>query len=313
MQIVECTKRNTGDSADRTRGDNQPFNDKQVEEWDVVVSDAGASSTWILANAPIPNAYSTHPDNPKLRCTGEYQVRRVDGSPIHFQVTVTYETPPPGSPLPEPEELPNDKRPEKREREPYLEEWSTLKTQEPIDVDIQGKAIATVVGEQFDPPLSIDVHDMQVTFGKNVDQRNDALIEAVGKMNADAFLGFDLFQCVIDSVNYKYLTDPDNNKPYWRQTVTVLIRTKVPPNFAPGDEGNVRKVWDLRVRAEGYKVFRIANDDKPVKAKDDRGEDVVSPALHDRATGEQIDDVKKAQWYRFIVRESVQFGPLNIN
>ena len=98
MAITSLTKRNTGDGVDRKKGETQAFEDRQTEEWDIVVSEAGYSSSRILAEAALPAAYSPHPDNPNLRCTGEHQVRRVDGSPIHFVAIRTYETPPPGSP-----------------------------------------------------------------------------------------------------------------------------------------------------------------------------------------------------------------------
>lgn len=311
MQIVSCTKRNTGDGVDRKKGELQQFEDRQVEEWDIVVDVAGASSSWIIANAPLPNYNSAHPDNSNLKCTGLHQIRRAEGSPIHFVAIVNYEGLPSGATeLPPGEDL--EKIPAQREREPYLEEWSTLKTQEPIDVTHLGEPICTVNGEQFDPPITIDVHDIQITYGKNVEQRNMALIEAVGKMNRDAFAGFDLFQCIIDSVNYKYLLDPKDNKTYWRQTVTVIVRTKFPPDFAPDDPGSLRKVWDTRIRAEGYKV-KVDGVEKPQNAKDGDGNQSATPVLHNRDTGKQIDDPKQAQWYRFITRESTQFGPLNID
>ena len=311
MAISSCTKRNSGDSVDRKKGETQAFEDRQTEEWDIVTDVAGYSSSRIIAEAPLPYPYSPHPDNPNLRCTGEHQIRRVDGSPIHFVAIVTYDTPPPGSALPEPQETPDDKRPEKRDREPYSEEWSTVKTQEPIDVDIQGKAICTVNGEQFDPPLTTDVYDIQMTFGKNVNQKNQALIEAVGRTNADNFEGFGQFQCVIDQVQYKYLLDPDSNKAYWRQTVTVMARTKVPPNFAPGDAGLLTKVWDLRVRAEGYKV-KVDGDDTPQNAKDGEGNPSAVPVLHDTTTGQIIDSPNNAQWYRFVLRTSANYAALQI-
>ncbi len=310
MQIVSCTKRNSGDGIDRKRGETQPFEDRQTEEWDIVVDTAGASSTWILQNAPLPNAYSPHPDNANLRCTGEHQIRREGGSPIHFVAVVTYETPPPGSALPEPQEVPSDKRPEKREREPYLEEWSTYKSQEQIDVDINGKPIATVVGEQFDPPVVEDVWDIQAVFGKNVDQKNQNLINARGHTNTDQFQGYAAGQCLIDSVNYKYFTDPDNNKSYWRQTVTVLIREP-----AKGNPQNIliADLWKKRIRAEGYKVFQNANDNEPVKAKDSDGEYATTPVLHNPASGQQIDDPTQAQWYFFRTKGETAFQPLKID
>ena len=310
MAIVELTKRNSGDGVDRKKGETQAFEDRQTEEWDIVVSEAGYSSTRILSEAALPAAYSPHPDNPNLRCTGEHQVRRVDGSPIHFVANVTYDTPPPGSPLPDPEEQ-QENKPEKRDREPYLEEWDTVESQEPIDIDIKGDAIATIVGEQFDPPIVDSVHDIQITFGKNVANRNDALIRARGHVNDGLFQGFGRGQCLLQSVKFKYLTDPDSNQTYWRQTVTILAR-EVPINNRGKEPVLGPDLWKKRVRAEGYKVFRTANSNEPVKAKDEEGQDVVSPALHNKTTGEQIDRVEDAQWYLFETKFSADFNALNI-
>jgi hypothetical protein len=305
MAIASCTKRNSGDSVDRKKGETQAFEDRQTEEWDIVTDVAGYSSSRIIAEAPLPNAYSPHPDNPNLRCTGEHQIRRVDRSPIHFVAIVTYETPPPGAPLPEPEELPDDKRPEKREREPYMEEWSSVKSQEPIDVDILGDPICTVNGEQFDPPITANVYDLQVTYGKNVDQRNQALQDAVGTVNNDPFEGYAAGRCLIDSVQLKYFLDPDSNKVYWRQTVTVSIRRKKAPDVPDIN------VWDTRIRAEGYKV-KVAGDDTPQNAKDGEGNPSAVPVLHDTTTGQLIENPSNAQWYIFETVESSNFAQLNI-
>lgn len=322
MAIVSLTKRNSGDGLDRKKGDTQPFEDRQTEEWDIVVDAAGYSSTRILQEAALPNAYSPHPDNPNLRCTGEHQIRRVEGSPIHFVAIVTYETPPPGSPLPEPEQLESDKKPQEREREPYLEEWSTVKSQEQIDVDVNGDPICTVNGEQFDPPVTEDVHDIQVVFGKNMNNRNQALIDAAGCTNTDVFLGYAPGQCMIDQVSCKYLTDPNNGNDYWRQTTTVLIRRTPPQN--PGNLQN-GDLWKKRIRAEGYIVnigtidnpeYRNARIDKATteaSPKEADGTESTTPKLHDPTTGEQIDDPKKAEWYYFRTRGEIAFQPLDID
>jgi hypothetical protein len=307
MAIASLTKRNSGDGLDRKKGDTQAFEDRQTEEWDIVVSEAGYSSTRILQEAALPAAYSPHPDNPNLRCTGEHQIRRVEGSPIHFVAIVTYETPPPGSPLPEPED-PQENRPEKRSREPYLEEWDTVESQEPIDIDVNGDPICTINGEQFDPPISDSVYDIQMTFGKNVPNRNDALIKARGHVNDALFQGFGRGQCLIQSVKFKYLTDPDSNQTYWRQTVTILAR-EVPNNNPAQILGP--DLWKKRIRAEGYLV-KVAGQQEPVKATDAQGEPSPVPVLHDKTTGELIDDPTNAQWYLFETKPSIDFNGLAI-
>jgi hypothetical protein len=310
MAITSLTKRNSGDGVDRKKGETQAFEDRQTEEWDIVVSEAGYSSSRILAEAALPAAYSPHPDNPNLRCTGEHQVRRVDGSPIHFVAIVTYDTPPPGSPLPEPEQ-PSENRPEKRDREPYLEEWDTVESQEPIDTDINNAPIITINGEQFDPPITKDVHDIQMTFGKKLANKNSTLSRAAGKTNSALFKEFGRGQCLIKSVKFKYLTDPDSNQTYWRQTVTIVAR-EAPVNNAGNDPILGPDVWKKRIRAEGY-LIKVDGQQEPVNAKDAEGNPSAVPVLHDKATGERIDDPKQAQWYPFQVYEEIDFGTLNID
>jgi len=307
MAIVELTKRNTGDGVDRKKGETQAFEDRQTEEWDIVVSEAGYSSSRILAEAALPAAYSPHPDNPKLRCTGEHQVRRVDGSPIHFVAIVTYDTPPPGSPLPEPEDA-GENRPEKRDREPYLEEWDTVESQEPIDIDINGDPIVTINGEQFDPPVTDEVYDIQMTFGKNVPNKNSALIKAVGHTNDALFDEFGRGQCLIKSVKFKYLTDPDSNQTYWRQTVTIIAREV--PNANPAQIIGP-DLWKKRIRAEGY-LIKVDGQQEPVAAPDANGSPSPVPVLHDKTTGERIDDPAQAQWYLFQTKGEINFNALNI-
>lgn len=306
MQIVSCTKRNTGDSVDRKKGEVSQFDDRQTEEWDIVVDESGASSTWIIANAPLPNFGSEHPDNSNLLCTGEHQIRRVDNSTIHFQATVTYEGPPAGEPLPDPEE---DKTPEKRTPEPYLEEWDTVESQEPIDIDINGDPIATVLGEQFDPPVTEEVYDIQMVFGKNVDDKNDALIKARGHTNDALFKGFGRGQCIIKSVKLKFLLDPDTNETYWRQTVTILAR-EAPANNPAQILGP--DLWKKRIRAEGY-LIKVDGQQDPVIARDAETNPSPVPVLHNKDTGERIDDPANAQWYLFETRGQIDFNNLNID
>jgi len=312
MQIVSCTKRNTGDSVDRTEGEiAQQFDDRQSEEWDIVVDVAGASSSWIIKHAPLPSFGSPHPDNENLRCTGEHQIRRVDGSPIYFMATVTYEGPPAGIANALPDPSLENKKPEKRDREPFSEEWDTVESQEQIDTDINGDPIATVLGEQFDPPVTKDVYDIQMTFGKNVQQKNSALVRAAGKTNSALFKEFGRGQCLIKSVQYKFLTDPDTDNTYWRQTVTIHAR-EVPNNNVGNDPVLGPDLWKKRIRAEGYLV-KTDGQDEPVTAKDADGNSSPVPVLHDKVTGEQITDPNGARWYLFQVYDEVDYSTLNID
>lgn len=317
MQIVSCDKRNTGDSVDRSRGDIQQFDDVQVEEWDIVVDEAGASSSWIIKNAPLPNFNSAHPDNPNLRCTGEYQIRRVDGSPIHFQATVTYKGPPSGATeLPPGEGGEKGTKPEEREREPYSEEWTTVETQEPIDIDINGDAICTVVGEQFDPPLTETFYDVQFVESFNADNFKQPLMDNVGRVNQNPWKAYQPGQALLKSVQQKYLTDPKTGDSYWRITNTVLIRVQ------KADGVDWLAVWDKRIRAEGY--YAKNSSGEVVRCRDTKaltdaaspgprdGTESDVPKLHDDVTGRQIDEAAGAKWYTFYTKFTADFQALNI-
>jgi hypothetical protein len=318
MQIRSCEKRNSGDSVNRGRGEISQFEDTQVEEWDIVVSEAGASSSWIIKHAPLPNFNSQHPDNANLRCTGEYQIRRVDGSPIHFQATVTYEGPPAGATeLPPGEDGEKKTKPEEREREPYAEEWSTVETEEPIDIDINGDPICTVAGEQFDPPLTETFYDVQFVESFNKNDFQQALQDSVGRVNQNAWKVYQPGQALLKSVNQKYFHDPKTGDNYWRITNTVLIRVQ------KANDVEWLEVWDKRIRAEGYlaknsdgQVVRCRKTKEQTDAAApgavNDGTESEVPKLHDPITGRQIDDPTQAQWYTFFTKFTTDFQALKI-
>ncbi len=298
-KIVSCTRKISGDSVRRTKGEIGDILEA-TEQYEIVL-DSYATGVWVETNAPIPQQGDPHPDNQLLIATGEPTIENVDGSPIRYMATVVFRAPsvsPGGSS--------GDKSGQgtpKRDREPWVYTWSAVQSQEPIDTDTFGKPICTILGEQFDPPIVEDVYDAMFHEEFCVNDFIEAqYIERIGKTNSQAWKGFQPFQCRFTNFSATRYLDESGNV-YFRVMHEVIIR-KVPQN------ANAGEVWDRRIRAEGY--IAKENADAPAKHYEINGEKTPVPVLHDKKTGVVINDPDDAQWYLFVTTNSFDFADLNI-
>ncbi len=301
--IVSCTRKISGDSVRRTKGEIGDILEA-TDQYEIVL-DSYASGVWVETNAPIPQQGDPHPDNQLLIATGEPTIENVDGSPIHYMATVVFRTPSVSSGGGGGGDKSGQGTP-KRDREPWVYTWSAVQSQEPIDVAADGVTpIATVLGEQFDPPIVEDVYDAMFHEEFCNDNFNEnQYIDRIGLTNSNAWKGFQPGQCRFTNYSATRYLDESGNV-YFRVMHEVIVR-KVPANFNPAD------VWKRRIRAEGYFAKRDFETD-PVEHYEINGEKTPVPVLHDTKTGVYLgQEPQFAQWYLFKTIGEFDFADLNI-
>jgi hypothetical protein len=306
--IVSFTRRISGDNSRVTQGGEGEVIECS-ETYDIILS-SYASTVWVLLNAPLPGQGSPHPDNNSLTATGEPTVDNFDGSPIRFVAVVPYAqrvgaTGGGGAGAKDTDNVPI------KQREPYVLSWSTVETQEPIDEDIFGNAICTVVGEQFDPPIVESFYDSNFHEEFNWDSFDQVThAENVGKVNAGVWRGFRPGMCLFKNFTATRYRDEEGGF-YWRRTYDILVRIN---NAIPINN------WQRRLRAEGFLAKNSNNVTVHVQktkaltdaanANTELGSTV--PRMHDKVTGRQIDDPADAKWYTFTTKDSFDFRICNI-
>lgn len=302
MAIDLITKRLAADIGTSSR-DSQAYNSTAQIQYDVTVTDpVNDDEATVQLDPQIPVVRSSHPSRPWLRCTS-VNVRRV--SPVLFEVTANYDSP--VNSANNPDANPIDLAPQI--------EWTTIASEEPIDEDIHGDPIATVLGEQFDPPLTITKRDLLLRITRNVLDFDPGVIVKYtgsgGAVNSDVVLGQPPGCVHVESISARSVTDADLS--YYTVTLEVAFRRGAPRT---SDD----KAWWRRVKAQGFLAAVLKADGKlsamPVMKN---GAPASVPALHHTATGIPLDvDAttgqysQDAEWYEFEVYESLPFSALGI-
>lgn len=234
----------------------------------------------------IPRIGSVHSSDPNLICR---QIECDQRAPFFFYVQAIYRKP--GA---------DDEDPDLQPAEISFEH---IVTEEPIDQDVNGQPIATILGESFDPPISRPVADLFIRVSKNVASFDPvAATVYMYRVNSDTFLGFPAGTLLIEQ--FSAVSVLTATAAYWRRTIGIHVRRGA-PNTTDA------KAWFRRVRAEGFRVkFDLLGTDKDGWARDESGELVSKPVLHDKETGERINDPADAQWYEFEIYQSIEFSPL---
>ncbi len=261
-----------------------------------------ASEAEARANSGLPNLRESHPSNAWL-LVDSVDVKRM--SPLLFEADVSYS-------------LVLGKDP--NQRDPLLQppeiEFDDTSSEQPIDVDVDGNGIQTVLHEAFDPPLSRPFGDLTITITRNVANFDPVLASTYYYVtNSDNFLGFPPGTALITKFRAKSVAR-DNGSIYWVRTNVIQIRRGAP---ITSDD----KAWHLRVKAEGFYVYGPTEPGSPIWRIDRakvNGEPSVKPVPHKVANGEQIFAPAGAQtfeqfpveFYYFKVYQSKPFAPLGL-
>lgn len=300
MATYEVTERPRNTSTGETDGQTGSRSSSRL--FHVLVTSGAITETadTVRAFAPLPNPGDPHPTDLGMFCRRK-TVQKV--SVLLYEATCDYETPRGGgsgggdNPL----------------SAPAVIRFSHVVTEEQIDQDMDGKPICCLATlEQFDPPITRQFGDLQMTVTKNV-ATFDPLQAYVYMfaVNSDSFFGADPGVCLLTQFEAENVVEGAFQ--YWRRTVGIQFRSGQPNTTND-------KAWYRRIRAEGYYI-RIPNREEigqPVKtyhAIDAEKQPVTKPVLHKISNGQAVDDQSDptlAEWYEFKIYRSLPFAALNI-
>ena len=157
--------------------------------------------------------------------------------------------------------------------------YNTVLYQEMMDADAEDNPVDTENAEPFDPPITVDQADIQVTFTKNFATFSLAsMAKFQNKVNADEWFGFAPQTVRVTGISGEEVRAANNDLLYYRVSVTVQIRDTTDP------QGDVVG-WQRRVLHQGFRVWTgefDANQNPTYKqAKDSNGDFETEPVLLD--------------------------------
>ena len=258
----------------------------------------------VRGDARVPYEKSRHPYFRQLRCTGIDISRQ---GPLHFDVTADYAS--------QPYKEGNEDDPAQSPvTQPTIISYFTITSEEPIEDDIENKAIATVNGEPIEG-ITRPISDLGVRLQKNFTTFDPASFYLfIDCVNSDTFLGFPPGTLRIANISADeqfYVDQDDNETPYWSVSVEIHARK---PYGVPAE-----KAWYKRARHEGYWVlyddpFGSGELIGPARAVDEQGNPSPKPVLlDDDGTALPIPEDSmsiEAKYLLFPVFEQVNFSSM---
>jgi hypothetical protein len=214
----------------------------------------------------IPADKSPHPYFHGLRCNNVNVQRR---GALHFEVAVSYESPP----YKEPDENGQEQGPL---AQPTQINYFSITSEEAIEDDITGKPIVTKNGEPIEG-LTRPISDLGIRLQKNFASFDPATFYLYSDcVNSDTFLGFPPGTLRIASIqaDEQFYTDEEGNEIIYF-SIQVEIHARKPYQVPAA------KSWYKRVRHEGYYIKESNSSNKPVRALDNEGMPVSKPVLLD--------------------------------
>jgi hypothetical protein len=258
----------------------------------------------VRGDARVPYEKSRHPYFRQLRCTGIDISRQ---GPLHFDVSADYAS------MPYKEGDENDVA-QSPLTQPTIISYFTITSEEPIEDDIEGNAIATVNGEPIEG-ITRPISDLGVRLQKNFGTFDPASFYLyIDSVNSDTFLGFPpgTLRIANISADEQFYTDQDDNEvPFW--SVSVEIHARKPYQCETSE------AWYKRVRHEGYWVlntdpFGGSSLIGPARAVDQQGNPSPKPVLlADNGTALPIPEGSlsiEAKYLLFPVFEDISFSSL---
>lgn len=266
--------------------------------WTATVDDpANDTETTVENSVLVVQPGNAHPDSVYYRCKRR-TVRKV--SPVLYEITAIYETPQfdpgvSGTGSPNPLTV------------PALITFDTYSSDELIDEDTNGNAIATANGELFQG-VTRQVSDLQITITKNFASFTpSAFYTYIDSVNSDVFIGFPAGTVRCAGISAREIVQDDWR--YWEVTVVFLARK-------PYRTSNARAWW-VRVRHEGFYVRKVDPfgnlPDGRERATDDQDppQPVVQPVFL-AENGDKLQMGSNPFWKEFQVYESRAFAPMGL-
>ena len=261
-----------------------------------------ADNEGIVRGSPlIPYEKSRHPYFRQLRCLGIDVSRR---GPLHYEVTADYQSMPYKEGDADGTQTPLS--------QPTVISYFTITSEEPIEDDIEGNAIATANGELIEG-ITRPISDLGVRLQKNFGTFDpSSFYTFIDCTNSDTFLGFPPGTLRIANIgaDEQFYTDEDGNEiPFW--SVSVEIHARKPYRVTAAE------AWYKRVRHEGYWVKTadpFSSGFLYVRGKDDSGLPSNKPVLLNEDGTQKIKPkdalTVEAHHLRFRVFEDVSFASM---
>ena len=180
--------------------------------------------------------------------------------------------------------------------------WDYLITNEPIDRDINGKAITNSAGETPDPAMTEEVHDLVLRIGRNEDHYDPLLAHAYsGAINSDWFFGFKpgFVKCAFIKAPRARAADLI----YYRVQYELHFRLR------PAIPGVPEIGWVRRFLDEGLRTR--AADGTVTVIKDSEGNQLSQPSLLN-GFGQLLADGADAVFLQYQTRRQLPFSVLNL-
>lgn len=238
---------------------------------------------------------SSHPLNPWVTVESINVVRK---GPLLYEFTVTYKSP---------KFQGENGEPTDPDFEPPELEFSTATTEEPVDSDWNGEAIATATGELF-TGLTVPIGDLVATITKKYSYFDPAAFYAYRKkVNTDTFLGHPAGTALVDEISAKRIWQGEMF--YWSVTVKIAFRE-------PYGDTPTEKAWYWRVRHEGYRCFKpggpFNGPGDSVPCKDGERHDATTPMLLNEDGTQRLEVGADADWLYFQKFGTVAFSGMNL-
>jgi hypothetical protein len=175
-------------------------------------------------------------------------------------------------------------------------ETFSITNDEPIEEDVNGRAITTVNGERI-YGVSRPISDLGIRLTKRFRFFDPATFYAyIDCVNSDTFFGFPAGTLRIANISASEEWADDT--PY--ANVSIEIHSRKPYNTTN------EKAWWKRVRHEG---FYVRKNNRITRAKDDAGKDVVEPVMLND-DGSKLADQTQARWLEFQVFNTISFNSM---
>jgi hypothetical protein len=250
-----------------------------------VLTNDPADDVDVVTFAPgVPNIGDPFPTQFGAIAAGDFRVVGKSAErlgPVYWIVTVSYSGGPPSE-------------------KPDIE-WSSVETTEPIDEDINGKAIVNVNGEPVDG-LTTEVCDAILVVSRRFELFNpDLFLAYLQSVNSDDFAqrapGTLRFRSFAAKNNFAGSDDPVG---HWRVKATFQYRQAY--------RTTVDKAWWKRYRNEGL-YARLSSTGPIVRAVDSNNQPVTNPVLL-KANGTREPDPEAAVWLEAQVLQPLPYNAL---
>ncbi len=250
----------------------------------------------VTSECSVPQQGAQHPFDRGMYLARK-SVETAEGA-FRYQVTCSYSTLTLG-------ELENPLR-----EKPQIH-WTFVTTDEPVDKDINGKAILNSALEPFDPPITKPVHDLALQYTRNERRYNQmTALKYKGKINSNTFLDAPpgTVMCTVFDADKIY---DEKYGDYYRVTYEFQFRLE--------EVGGKKWGWRRRILDAGFReLVEIADttgEPHWENIKDEDGNPVSQPVPLDgdgmklHPTGKWPPD---GYFLEFELHEKVSFSPLNI-